>query len=416
MSGFVVGSLGVMAFLAIALEEQLHLQKWKSSMVFGLGAWVLLFVEGHSLGEETFTLVEYNFDETVLEIAKLWLFLISAMSFIAYLDKRGFIGNAIVEILPKEISMKAFLGVMMGFTFIFSGVADNLTATLVSLSIILSVMKKSESNDLLKMGVAIVFAANAGGLPLITGDVTTLMVFHAGKIEMDKLLILYIPALTTTSLLFLVLQWGMKGKMQIQKGEEKLSSTDTKIAVLFGVTIIGILLGHIYYNLPPVLVFLFGLSVMFVFVAHENRWKKTEIQMLDYIRHMEFDTLFFFLGVLLIVGAVKEVGLLENVAIFYDKLDPTLASTIVGMISAVVDNIPITAALLKSKLSISQQDYMVLTYAVGIGGSILSIGSAAGVVAMSKLGGVMTFGSYLKYAPIIFFIYVFDIIVTHMVA
>lgn len=408
----VVLFLFVLAFAAIIMEEKLGLEKFKSSMFFGLTAWVMLLVEGSVLGEAHF---EHAFHEYVLEISILWLFLICAMTFVAYLDKRGWIEDIVLKLLPSRLREKKFLAIMGGFTFLFSGVADNLTATLVALTIILTVMPQATADTKIRFGVLMVWAANAGGLPLITGDVTTLMIFVAGKIHMGELLRLYVPALLTTLALYFFLARGMNEVLEISKEEKKLNALDTKIAILFGLTIAAILGGHVFFHLPPVLVFLTGLSLMFLLVAQEKRKTKQELDVLKYVQHVEFDALFFFMGILLVVGALKEVGLLAQVAILYEVIPTWAASFGIGLVSAVVDNIPITAAMLKAELVLDEKGWMLLTYAVGIGGSILVIGSAAGVVAMTKVKE-MTFAAYARYAPILFLLYAAGFGITYLVA
>jgi Na+/H+ antiporter NhaD/arsenite permease-like protein len=412
---FVILGLFLIAFASIIFEEHIGYEKYKTSMFFGTIAWILILINGSINGKNDFMKVEHAFHEYFLEIAMLWLFLISAMTFVAYLDKRGFIEKSVVKALPESLSEKKFLFIIASFTFLFSGIADNLTATLVALSIVIAMMKNASSETLVRFGVMIIFAANAGGLPLITGDVTTLMIFVAGKINMIELLVLYIPAFVTTMVLYLYLAKPLNGNIFVKKENLAINPLDTKIAVLFIFTIIAILAGHVAFHLPPVLVFLTGLSLMFLLIAKDKKMTKSEIKALDYVEKVEFDALFFFLGVLLLVGALKEVGMLGKLAILYDLIPAEAATFAIGMLSAVVDNIPITAAMLKADLPIDDHGWMLMTYAVGIGGSLLVIGSAAGVVAMSKVKE-LSFGAYLKFTPVIFGVYSLGFGITYIVA
>jgi len=412
---FILLGLFVVTFIAIIFEEQIRYEKFKTSMFAGTLAWILILVDGHFIGEEAFHKAEHAFNEYFLEVAILWLFLISAMTFVAYLDKREFIENSIKKALPKYLSDKKFLFIIGAFTFIFSGVADNLTATLVALSIVLVTMKKSDGETFIKFAIMIIFSANAGGLPLITGDVTTLMIFVAEKISMLELLELYIPAVITTAILYLYLARYLSGNIIVDKTNVVINKLDTKIAVIFLLTIVSILTGHVFFHLPPVLVFLTGLSVMFLVIAKDKKLTQNEIKVLDFVRHSEFDALFFFLGVLLLVGALKEVGMLGKLALLYEYIPSELATYSIGMLSAIVDNIPITAAMLKADLPIDDTGWMLMTYAVGIGGSLLVIGSAAGVVAMSKVSS-LTFKAYLKFTPVIFVLYTLGYGITYLIA
>lgn len=399
----------LIGFLTIALEETLKMNKAKSALFFGTLGWIILFLSNHGSGE----VISHAFDENLLEIASLWLFLICAMTFVAYMDKRGIIENTVYQFLPEKISEKKLMLVMGIFTFFFSAVADNLTATLISLTIILAL--KIEKEKLLKYAVLIIFAANAGGVALITGDVTTLMIFLAGKVTMTNLIWLMIPSFVAMMSLYLMLMRGVKGEVKIIKEDKKVDRVDYIIGGIFFATIVCIILGHVVYHIPPVLLFLFGLSVMFMIGWIHIHHKKKDLKLLEYIREAEFDALFFFLGVLLLVGMLKEAGILAKLTILYDIIPTHMANYFIGILSSVVDNIPLTAAMLKADLAIDAASWLSLTYAVGVGGSLLVIGSAAGVVAMSKISG-LTFTKYLKYTLPVFVAYTIGFIGTYFMS
>src|SRR5690606_29367222 len=162
-------------------------------------------------------------------------------------------------------------------------------------------------------------------------------------------------------------------------------------------TIFCTMLFNFLFQIPPVLTFLTGLSVMFLF----GQWLRTneeEIRILEYIRQVEYETLLFFLGILLLVGMLKEIGVLDVLTLGYAQLSPSTANYLAGVMSALIDNVPLTAALIKAGPDLTSQEWLGLTYAVGVGGSLLAIGSAAGIIAMSKVKG-LTFGTHLRYFP-----------------
>ncbi len=134
---------------------------------------------------------------------------------------------------------------------------------------------------------------------------------------------------------------------------------------------------------------------MFLTAQFLMRKKDVNKQIIDYIREIEYDTLLFFVGVLLLVGALKEVGVLAQFTHLYEVLAPSQANYLMGLLSAAVDNVPLTAALLKADIHMDTQNWLAFTYATGVGGSMLVIGSAAGIIAMSKVRD-LTFGSYLR--------------------
>ncbi len=381
------------AFVIIAFEERIDINKAKVGMFFGTLAWIILFVYYRFIGKASE--IEHAFNENILEIATLWLFLIAAMTFIAYMDKRGFIENLFYNKLPKKISERKLLLIIGLFTFFVSSLIDNLTATLIAITAILSL--NFDGKKLIKFGVFIVFAANAGGVWLITGDITTLMLFIGDKVEMAPLLVMIIPGLISLFVLYFLLIRGMNGTITFDKAEKKLTKVDGMIAAIFIMTIIGIILGNVFLGIPPMLTFIFGLSAMFLYAWFHKKKNNEDLQILDYIRAIEFNSLFFFLGVLLLVGMLKEVGVLTQILKLYEFLPMTVASYCMGIASAFVDNIPLTAALMKSGVELGEAGWLSLNYAVGVGGSILAIGSAAGVVAMGKIKK-LTFGAYFRYS------------------
>lgn len=385
-------AVAVLALLGVIFEEVIHVNKAKTTLFFGTLSWVLLFL--FSSGADETATVSAGLSESIAEIAGLWLFLVAAMTFVAYLNKKGMIENMIYLIMPRQVTERKLLFLTGLFCFVFSSLADNITATLVSCSLILSL--NLDLKKRLQFIVLVVFAVNSGGVSLITGDVTTLMIFLAGKVEILTLLTLAIPASITVFLLAVLLSGGLSGTVTLRASSNEVRAVDAVIAGLFLVTIIATISGNALFSIPPVLTFLFGLSIMFLV----SRFMSDDSDLdpiLEYIRAIEFETLLFFLGILLLVGMLKEIHALDSLVAIYDVLPPVYANYLMGIFSAVIDNVPLTAALLKSGINMSPGEWMGLTYAVGVGGSLLVIGSAAGIVAMSKIEG-LTFGAYLKYA------------------
>ncbi|MHB0775566.1 sodium:proton antiporter NhaD [Halomonas sp. WWR20] len=393
--------LAVGAFVLIALEDVLHLNKAKSTLFIGTLSWLLLFVFGNSaLGLED---VVGSLDENLLEIATLWLFLMAAMTFVAYLNAKGMISNLIYRILPQRIGERQLLLLAATFAFLFSSLADNITATLVSIALVLSLQLPPQKT--VKFAVLTVFAVNSGGVSLITGDVTTLMIFLDGKVAIPDLITLAAPAFVSVLLLAVMLMPGLGGEVRIPRERQHARRIDKIIAVIFLLTIVSTLAGNVAFGIPPLLTFLFGLSLMFM-IGHfaERRFDQDERRLLDYIRVIEYDTLLFFLGVLLIVGMLKEIGVLMALTALYEAMPALGANYLMGLLSALIDNVPLTAALLKSGIVMDRAEWLALTYATGVGGSLLVIGSAAGIIMLAKVRA-MTFIGYLRYLPFLFVAY-----------
>lgn len=398
LTGILLG-LVALAFVLIVIEDIIHVNKAKTTLFFGTLCWILLFIfAGDNTSREH---VQHQLEHNLLEIATLWLFLMSTMTFVAYLNSKGFIAQIVQRALPAQLSERKLMFIVASFAFVFSSFADNVTATLVSIAVISSV--KLEAAKKIRYGTLIIFAVNSGGVSLITGDVTTLMFFLADKVTIANLLLLVVPAFFSVAVLALFLSRGLNQQLVVEKSKKPIAKTDITVAGIFVLTITGTLLLNVLYAIPPVLTFLFGLAVMFLIAQFLMRNKAAQ-SVINYVREVEFETLLFFLGVLLLVGVLKEVNFLQNFTDLYAMLPPLQANYLMGLSSALIDNVPLTAALLKADLVMTPGEWLLLTYATGVGGSLLIIGSAAGIIAMSKLKE-LTFGTYLKMGGYLLFSY-----------
>ncbi|GAA5190598.1 sodium:proton antiporter NhaD [Ferrimonas gelatinilytica] len=385
-------TLIIVAFVLIVIEDIIHVNKAKTTLFFGTLCWILAYIAPLN-GWDPDTLHQ-KLEHNILEIATLWLFLMAAMTFVAYLNAKGLIQTLVRRVLPTTLSERKLLFMIGSFAFLLSSISDNITATLIALAVVLSL--GLERRKLLKFVTLIIFAVNSGGVSLITGDVTTLMIFLAGKISIDNLMLLIFPSALAVLLLAGLLSRGLNGQVQLPQTPLKpVEKTDIAIALLFLTTIVATLLLSVFYSVPPLLTFLFGLATMFLLAQLLMRHKRVDKAIIDYIREIEYDTLLFFVGVLLLVGAMKEIGVLDGFTRLYQVLPPELANYAMGMLSAAVDNVPLTAALLKADITMAPQQWLAFTYATGVGGSMLVIGSAAGIIAMSKVKE-LTFLSYLR--------------------
>ena len=385
-------SLIALAFVMIVIEDLVHINKAKSTLFIGTLVWILAFVfpEDGVHAQE----IQHRLNENLLEIATLWLFLMAAMTYVAYLNQKGLITQLVYRMLPEQLTQRQLMGMMALLALLFSSLADNITASLIMLSLLASL--DLEKKDILKFATLLVFAVNSGGVALITGDVTTLMIFLAGKVSITDLFLLVPPALVGIAVLVLCLIPGGNQTLTLPRFRRPIDSSDKIIGLLFLVTILSTLSLSVLFQVPPLLTFLFGLSVMFLVHQFLNRKAEEQHNILEYIREIEFDTLLFFLGVLLLVGMLKELSVLDQLPYLYEVLPTVFANYLVGLLSALVDNVPLTAAILKSGVVMDKFEWLGLTYATGVGGSILVIGSAAGVIAMSKLSE-LTFISYLRF-------------------
>lgn len=387
----VVIAIAVIAMLAIALEEVIHLNKAKSTLFLGCTSWLLMYIfSGHEVES-----LEHALEENLLEIAELWLFLMATMTFVAYLNAHGLISTLILKIVPGQLSLRRLTIFVCVFAVLLSMLCDNITATLVTIGVIQSF--RLEPKETIRLCVLTVFAVNSGGVILITGDVTTLMIFSDGHLSISDLLSLFYPAMIGVAALTLMFLCHKNREVHAEYRLGTVHRLDILIGALFFSTIISTMAFSVLFGIPPVLTFLSGLSVMLMVGGLVNRFHH-EVHLLEYIRQIQFDTLLFFLGILLLVGALQQQGVLVWLTQFYLSMSPEISNALMGVMSSLLDNVPLTAAILKSQPELTITQWLSLAYAVGVGGSILVIGSASGIVAMSKVKE-MTFLSYMRYSP-----------------
>lgn len=399
MLDIILVGIAVLALVGVIFEEVIHINKAKTTLFLGTLSWMILFVNANK-GPDL-ERVDHALFHNITEISTLWLFLVAAMTFVAYLNRKGLIEKMLNLIMPAQISLKKLLFVTAIFSFCFSSLADNITATLVSIALVLSL--SLPLNQTLRFAVLVVFSVNSGGVSLITGDVTTLMIFMQDKVTITQLLLLLGPSFVAVMVLATLLSFGLSGNVKIRKTRHDTNTIDYVIAAIFILTIFTTLIANVLYAIPPMLTFLAGMAIMFL-VATLLGEKDDNDPIMDYIRYIEFDTLLFFLGVLLIVGSLEHIHALNALLEIYTMFSPEVANFVMGVLSAMIDNVPLTAALLKANIEMSTPEWMGLTYAVGVGGSLLVIGSAAGIVAMSKVQG-LTFARYGKYSLLLLLAY-----------
>ena len=338
--------------------------------------------------------------------------LMSTMTFVAYLNSKGIIQMAVQRLFPAKAPVTIIMFLVAIFSLLLSAICDNITATLVSLTLLQSF--NIDTRTKLRMAILVVFAVNSGGVALITGDVTTLMIYLEGHLQISQLFMLLLPSLVSVLFLAAIFSIGLKGQVTTTPAKKGYEKVDVLIALIFFSTILSTMLLNVFFDIPPVLTFLTGLSIMFL-VGQMYRNDKQEREVLEYIRQIEFDTLLFFLGILLLVGMLKEIGILQMVTQLYAQFDPMYSNYVAGIGSALLDNVPLTAALLKAEPVLSSAQWLGLTYAVGVGGSLLVIGSASGIIAMSKLKEI-TFFSYCRYIPALLIAYTVGYALTILLA
>ncbi|MFL2510134.1 MAG: sodium:proton antiporter NhaD [Alphaproteobacteria bacterium] len=409
----------ILAYAVVMAEEFSHLRKSKPVIISAALIWGIIAFH-FSSNKEIAHEIEYALEHNVLEFAELFLFLLVAMTYINALEERQVFNVVRYQLTSRGFSFRQlfiFTGII---TFFLSPIADNLTTALVMCSVLLACGKGN--TKFLSIGcINIVVAANAGGAYSPFGDITTLMVWQAGIVDFFTFFKIFIPSVVNYVIPAAIMYFFIPKDKPTISTEIIYIKRGGKFIIFLGLfTIFSAVNFHNFLHLPPMLGMMFGLGLLGLFsyylkITHNP---ENEDQKFDFFRKIskaEWDTLLFFFGVILSVGGLGFIGYLTLVSEFlYDGLGPTIANSIVGILSAIVDNIPVMFAVITMRPEMSIDQWLLVTLTTGVGGSLLSIGSAAGVALMGQARGYYTFFGHLKWTPVIFLGYIASIYV-HMI-
>ena len=429
LTGTWMGILSLVIFFAayglIVTEEAIHLRKSKPIMVAAGFIWLLVGVAFVQQGDTLSAGAAFKHD--LLAFAELFLFLLVAMTYINTMEERG-----IFEVLRDWLVAQGFsLRKIFWFTgliaFFLSPIADNLTTALLMAAVVISV-GVGNSKFIIVACINIVVAANAGGVFSPFGDITTLMVWQKEIIDFTGFFALFVPAAVNWLVVALILNFAVPNvQPEALEGKAELKHGAWVVVTLFLLTITMAVTGHNFLHLPPVLGMMTGLGFLKLFgyylqrrderFAYTGEAMNTNIALaINYesadsqiptkasydiyrnLQRVEWDTLMFFYGIIMCVGGLGAFGYLAiGSELLYGGLGPTTANILVGIASAIVDNIPVMFAVLEMYPDMSHGQWLLVTLTAGVGGSMLSIGSAAGVAVMGQARGIYTFLAHLKW-------------------
>jgi Na+/H+ antiporter NhaD/arsenite permease-like protein len=418
-SGFGIAALIIfgLAYLVVMLEDRLHLRKSVPVIVAAGVIWLLvsLAVSRQGIPELAGEALKQN----ILEFGELFLFLLAAITYVNTLEERQVFDALRCWLILRRFSLRQLFWITGALAFCLSPIADNLTTALVVGAVAIAVGSGNARFTVVSC-INVVVAANAGGAFSPFGDITTLMVWQNGLVEFTEFFALVIPAL---------LNWLIPAFLMSLSIREGQPEADTKLVAmrpgawavlaLFLGTILITVLGHNFLHLPPALGMMTGLGCLKLFAYYRNHLgrpkpphssaeivltgfeEEPERDQFDIFRLMarvEWDTLMFFYGVILCVGGLGTLGYLGLLSrVTYEGLGPTVANTLVGIASAVIDNIPAMFAVISMGPEMTHNQWLLVTLTAGVGGSLLSIGSAAGVALMGQARGTYTFTAHLKW-------------------
>ena len=418
--GYAALLLFALAYLFVMLEEFTHLRKSKPVILAAGVMWILVAWQYASLGHTH--AAESAIRHNILEYAELMLFLLVAMTYINAMEERKVFEALKAWLISKGFGYRKLFWITGTIAFFLSPIADNLTTALVMCAVVLAV--GSDNSRFVGIScVNIVVAANAGGAFSPFGDITTLMVWQKGIVDFWTFFVLFVPSVVSYLVPASAMHFAIPNITPPPADEKVEMLYGAKVIMaLFLATIVTAVCFHNFLHLPPTVGMMTGLSYLLFFGYYlKKKYNNGDIPMrrrvddsapnsnsiitfdvFNKIKQAEWDTLLFFYGVILCVGAIGQIGYLSIMSeAMYLGMGPLFANTMVGFLSAIVDNIPVMFAVLSMNPEMSQGHWLLVTLTAGIGGSMLSIGSAAGVALMGQARGKYTFFGHLKWTPII---------------
>jgi NhaD family Na+/H+ antiporter len=421
--GYICLAIFVIAYILVIGEEYLHLRKSKPVLLASGLIWILIAIS-YQAGDNDHVIGD-ALRHNLLEYAELLLFLLVAMTYIAALEERRLFDWLRVWLVSKGLSFRQLFWTTGFLAFFISPIADNLTTALVMCAVILAV-GGTNKNFVSISCVNIVVAANAGGAFSPFGDITTLMVWQKGMVEFSQFFSLFLPSLVNFLIPATIMSFFITKEMPDQaENEVELKRGAKTIVGLFLATVATAILCHTFLHLPPVFGMMTGLAYLQFFGYYLKKTLPKSLQkkrqsyagdpqklarldgiapfdVFSHVQRAEWDTLMFFYGVVMCVGGLGFLGYLGLASeVMYTQWNPLYANIAVGLLSAIVDNIPVMFAVLTMLPDMDLGQWLLVTLTAGVGGSLLSIGSAAGVALMGQAPGQYTFFSHLKWAPVI---------------
>ena len=410
----------IIAYSLVISEETIHLRKSKPVILAAGIIWFLVAIAYTKI--DNIPHLEEIFSHNLLEFTELFLFLLAAMTYINTMEERGVFELLRVWLVSQGFTLRKIFWVTGMLAFVISPLADNLTTALLMSTVVLTVAADNPKFITVAC-INIVVAANAGGVFSPFGDITTLMIWQHGALEFQQFFALVIPSIINWLIPATIMSFTVP-EIEPEAINEKaeLRHGAWVVVGLFILTITMAVLTYNLLHLPPVLGMMTGLGLLKIFGYYlQKRDEKMNAKMTEHsgdsalslhtaglqkhpyniyqnLERAEWDTLMFFYGVIMCVGGLGAFGyLVIGSDLIYGGLGYTFANILVGIASAIIDNIPVMFAVLEMNPIMNEGQWLLVTLTAGAGGSMLSIGSAAGVAVMGQARGIYTFFSHLKW-------------------
>ncbi len=401
-TGLLSLAIFVIAYVLVVFEEATEMRKSKPVMVAAGLIWALIGLaftlagDPESAHEAALHVIE--------EYGELFLFLIVAITYVNTMEERRTFEVLRAKLVGLGLGFRALFLLTGVLSFFLSAALDNMTTALIMGAVVMAIGRGNPRFVTLSC-VSLVVAANAGGAFSPFGDITTLMVWQKGKLEFFEFFALFVPSVVNWLVPAAIMVFAVPNLKPTAMPERVSGKPGMMgVVVLFALSIGLAVSFKNFLNLPPALGMMLGLGLLQMYAYYLSRqgFRRSDSDMVldsfHQVQRVEWDTLFFFFGIIFAVGGLGVLGYLSFASeLLFGGLGPTYANVIIGALSAVVDNIPLMFAVLTMDPPMSDGQWLLITLTCGTGGSLLAIGSAAGVALMGQARGVYSFSSHLKW-------------------
>ena len=387
-----------------AMTEDVHLMKKSKPMILGsVITWFAICIyyglQGHA------KVASLAFESNLLAYIELLLFILVSMTYLNTLNERGVFDGLRIYLLNKQFSYRQLFWITGGLAFILSTIVNGLTVGLLMGSIAVAVGKRQPKFVALAC-INIIVAANAGGTMSPLGGISTLFVWQKNILHFTEFFSLTIPCLINFIVPACIMHFSVpKETPAVSQSSIALKRGSKRIVGLFILTLIITVSSNVLLELPPAAGMMAGLALLQMFNFYLTNTEKVgcletekSFDIFKSIADVEWDTLLFFYGAMMIIGAIGFIGYLDALAYYlFGETNVTIANIMIGLSSAFVDNGTLMFAVLSMHPDIPKVQWLLLTLTLGVGGSLLAIGSAPGVGLLGLVKGKYSFGAHLRY-------------------
>jgi Na+/H+ antiporter NhaD/arsenite permease-like protein len=393
----------VIAYVLVVVEETTHMRKSKPVLVAAGLIWALIGIAYAQAGLQE--VAHEHAVEMIAEYGELFLFLLVAITYVNTMEERRTFDVLRAKLVGLGLSFRQLFVLTGVLSFFLSGALDNLTTSLVMGAVVMAI-GKGHPRFVAVTCVSTVVAANAGGAFSPFGDITTLMVWQKEKLSFFEFFDLFLPSVVNWVIPATIMFFAVPREKPSANSEVVVGKPGMIAVIALFVLTIGLAVSFKnFLHLPSAMGMMLGLGILQMwsyFMTRRGGRKRDDDMVLDsfkLVAKVEWDMLLFFFGIIFAVGGLGVLGYLGVASqALYTDLGPTAANIIIGGLSAIVDNIPLMFAVLTMDPVMSDGQWLLITLTAGVGGSMLSVGSAAGVALMGQARGVYTFVSHLKWA------------------